>query len=404
MPAGADEGGSPVSETTKPAATPAGRSGHGARPRVVVAGMGDTGVLVATRLARSCDVVGISTRPALVSGQELGNRLTDPERWRRSYLVPYRRFRRLDRVRTVHGRISSVDLSGSTVQIEVSDGSTLVEPYDVLVIATGASNGFWRHDRVEDMREIDTELAAVAAQLDGATTIAVVGGGATGVSVADNLARRGGTTVHLFHSDDEPLPGYHPKVRRWMAAEIRNDGVVVHPGHRAVVPDGFTGDRLTTGPVEWSTGQPPFDADLTLWAVGGVRPHSSFLPAELLDSDGFVRVDEHLQVPGHPNVFALGDVAASDPLRSSARNWGYRVVVANVKARVHDGSGKVRTYEAPQYRWGSILGLQDDGLVVVQPNGTRFRIPRWLAEPLLFRLFVPRVLYGGLRSGVARSR
>ena len=42
------------------------------RPRIVVAGLGDTGVLIATRLARTCDVVGISTRPALVSGQELG--------------------------------------------------------------------------------------------------------------------------------------------------------------------------------------------------------------------------------------------------------------------------------------------------------------------------------------------
>ncbi len=376
---------------------------HGARARVVVAGMGDTGVLVATRLARTCDVVGISTRPALVSGQELGNRLTDPERWRRSYLIPYRRFRRLDRVRTLHGRITSVDLDGAEVHVEQADGAAVVEPYDVLVIATGASNGFWRHDRVEDLRTIDAELAAVVAQLDAAATIAVLGGGATGVSVADNLARRGGTEVHLFHSGDEPLPGYHPKVRRWITGELRRDGVEVHPGHRSIVPDGFAGDRLTTEPVSWSTGQPPFAADLTLWALGGVRPHTAFLPAEVLDDDGFVRVDEHLAVPGHPNVFAVGDVAASDPHRSSARNWGYRVVVANVRHLV-DGRGKrPKRYHAPEYRWGSILGLQDDGMVVVQPNGKRFKVPAWVAEPLLFRVFVARFLYGGLRPS-ARDR
>jgi len=375
---------------------------RGSRPRVVVAGMGDTGVLVATRLARSGDVVGISTRPALVSGQELGNRLTDPERWRRSYLVPYRRFRRLDRVRTIHGRITSVDLEGAEVRLERADGGTAVEPYDVLVIATGASNGFWRHDRVEDLRAIDDELAAVASQLDAAATVAVVGGGATGVSVADNLARRGGAEVHLFHSGDQPLPGYHPKVRRWITGQLLGDGVVVHPGHRAVVPEGFAGDRMTSDPVAWSTGQPPFEADLTLWAVGGVRPHSTFLPPEVLDDDGFVRVDEHLSVPGHPNVFAVGDVAASDPLRSSARNWGYRVVVANVRAHVRGGDRRLRRYRAPEYRWGSILGLQDDGLVVVQPDGRRFRVPRWAAEPLLFRLFVTGYLYGGLRPGTAR--
>lgn len=360
--------------------------------------MGDTGVLVATRLARSCDVVGISTRPALLSGQELGTRLTDPERWQRSYLVPYRRFRRLDRVRAVQGRIVSVDLDGSEVHIERADGDTSVEPYDVLVIATGASNGFWRNDRVEDLSAIDTELTAVAARLEAAATVAVVGGGATGVSVADNLARKGGTEVHLFHSGDQPLPGYHPKVREWITSRLRDDGVQVHPRHRAVVPEGFTGDRLTTDPVAWSTGQPPFQADLTLWAVGGVRPHTTFLPPEVLDDDGFVRVDEHLRVPGRRNVFAVGDVAASDPLRSSARNWGYRVVVANVRALTGTKDEELERFDAPEYRWGSVLGVQDDGFVIVQPNGRRVRVPKRVAEPLLLRVILERFLYGGLRK------
>lgn len=397
----------PPAVTGTDRATPADqpdRSDRPGPPRVVVAGLGDTGVLVATRLARSCQVVGISTRPALVSGQELGNRLTDPARWRRSYLVPYRRFRRLDRARTVHGRITSVDLDRREVRVDRPYLGIAVEPYDVLVIATGASNGFWRHDRVEDLPAIDDQLATVAARLEAAATVAVVGGGATGVSVADKLARRGGTEVHLFHSGDVPLPGYHPKVRRWIVRQLRDDGVTVHGGHRAELPEGFTGDRLTTGPVHWSTGQPPFQADLTLWAVGGVRPHSSFLPKDVLDEHGFVRVDEHLRLPGHPNVFAVGDVAASDPHRSSARNWGYRVVVANVGALVHGRSGRLRRYHAPEHRWGSVLGLQDEGLIVVQPDGRRMRIPRWLAEPLLFRGFVERYLYGGLRPGTrARS-
>ena len=368
-----------------------------ARPRVVVAGLGDTGVLMATRLARWCDVVGISTRAGLVCVQELGNRLTDLSQWRQSYLVPYRRFLKLDRVKTIHGRITSVDLDRSIVHVERASGGFALEHYDALVIATGASNGFWRHDRVQDLDAIDAELAAVAAELQSAATVAVVGGGATGVSVASNLARKGDAQVHLFHSGAEPLPGYHPKVRSWMAQELRAGGVTVHPDHRAVVPDGFTGERLTTEPIEWSTGQEPFQADLTLWAVGQMRPHTSFLPAELLDGDGFVLVDQHLRVPGHANVFAVGDVAASDPFRSSARNWGWKVVTANVRNVLRGKGGKLQRYKAPAYRWGSILGLQDDGMVVVQPDGKRFRIPRWAAEPLLFRLFVTRYLYGGLR-------
>ena len=78
----------------------------GTRPTVVVAGMGDTGVLVASNLGKGFDVVGVATRPALVSGQELGNRLARPEFWRRNNLTTFDRFRKLDRVHVVHGAIS----------------------------------------------------------------------------------------------------------------------------------------------------------------------------------------------------------------------------------------------------------------------------------------------------------
>lgn len=209
------------------------------KPTVIVAGLGDTGALIATRLTRTCNVVGISTRPALVSGQELGTRLIDLPRWRRTYLIPYRRFRKLDSVDVIHGHISNVDFNGSKISVELANGSSREVGYDYFVIATGVSNGFWRHDRVEDLATIDTELSAINAELANASTIAVVGGGATGVSVADNLARGGNASVHLFHSGDEPLPGYHPSVRRWMARQLATDGVTVHPNHRAVVPEGF---------------------------------------------------------------------------------------------------------------------------------------------------------------------
>ena len=367
------------------------------RPRVVVAGMGDAGMLVATRLGRDFDVLGVSTRPALVSGQELGTRVTDPSRWKRTYIVPYSRVRKLDRIRTIHGRVTCADLDARTVEIERADGETATEPYDVLVVSTGATNGFWRHDRVESMTEIESGLAEVASELDSASSIAVIGGGATGVNAADNLAKQRGNDVHLFYSGDAPLPGYHPKVREWIVEALRADGVTLHPGHRAELPAGFTGDRLTTGPVSWSTGQEPFAADRTLWAVGRIVPHTDFLPSAVLDESGFVQVDEFLAVRGHPEVFAVGDVAATEPNHSSARNWGWQVVIANVRHRL-GRSKRRRRFKAPKYRWGSILGVQKTGMIVAQPTGRRFRIPYRPADVLLMRLFVTKYLYGGLRS------
>jgi NADH dehydrogenase FAD-containing subunit len=132
----------------------------GRKPTVVVAGLGDTGVLVATRLSRSFNVIGVSTRPALVSGQELGTRLTDLPRWKRTYLVPYRRFRRLDAIDFIHGRITHTDLAGASVEVETAAGEQRHIDYDAFVIATGVSNGFWRHDRVDDPRSRESVLGA----------------------------------------------------------------------------------------------------------------------------------------------------------------------------------------------------------------------------------------------------
>ncbi|HMQ24570.1 MAG TPA: FAD-dependent oxidoreductase [Acidimicrobiales bacterium] len=371
--------------------------GAGRGKRVVVVGLGDTGVLVAANLPKGLDVTAVGTRPALVSGQELGNRVADPEGWRRNYLVPLRRFRRLDRVCVRHGKVAGVDLPAQTVAVETADGGEITVPYDVLVIATGVTNGFWRSDRVEDLASVEAGLGRVAGEIDAASTVAVVGGGATGVSAAYNLARRHpDKDLHLFFSGDEPLPGYHPDTRGRLARQLAKVGVELHPGHRAALPDGFTGAELTSDPIEWSTGQEPFTADVVLWAVGRVRPNTGFPPAELLDEHGFVRVDEHLQAPDHPEVFAVDDVAASDPQRSSARNWGYRVVTHNVGVAL-GGKGKQKAFVPPRYRWGSITGIQDDGLTVFQPNGKAFRVPRWAVQPLLFDLFTQRLLYRGLR-------
>ncbi|UDY34537.1 FAD-dependent oxidoreductase [Dermatobacter hominis] len=379
------------------------RSTYG-RTRVVVIGMGDTGVLVATHLGRSFDVVGVSTKPALVSGQELGTRLADPDLWRRNYLTPLDRFRRLDRVRTVHGAVKALDTDAKLVEVADAGGALVSLPYDVAVIASGTTNGFWRRSEVEDLAAVEAGITEVATSIDRASSIAIIGGGPTGVSSAYNLAkRRAGLDVHLFYAQDEPLPGYHPKTRRRLIRELAEAGVHLHPGHRASVPAGSPTDRLTTAPVEWTTGQEPFVADLVLWSIGDVQPNSGFLPREMLDEHGFVMVDEHLRVQSHRDIYAVGDVAASDPARSSARNFGYRVVVRNIR-RAERGSTKLVSFTPPKYRWGSIVGLQDDGMVIHQPNGSAFRVPRWAAQRVLMDVLNRTAIYGGVRSGRRTSR
>ncbi|MGA9492355.1 MAG: FAD-dependent oxidoreductase [Mycobacterium sp.] len=367
------------------------------RKRVVVAGLGDVGILAAMRLARHAEVVGISVKPGLVSGQELGVRLSRPRDWARDYWIPFDRFRRLDRVRIIQGALTGVDLAAKTVSGRLDDGTTFTEGYDALVVSTGVSNGFWRRPTLQSADEIGGDLGAAHDRLAAARSVIVVGGGAAAVSSAANMA----TTwpdkrIDLYFPGERALVGYHPKTWQRISGRLSDLGVGLHPGHRAAVDAGFAGDEITSGPVQWTTGQLPAAAEAVLWAVGRVQPNTDWLPAELLDEDGFVRVTPELQVPGHPGVFAAGDVAATDPLRSSARNRGDALVAGNIRAQF-DGK-PLRSYKAPGRRWGSLLGIQRNGLEVFLPTGQAFRLPSWSVQRIVMPLIVRRGMYGGVRE------
>ncbi len=365
--------------------------------RVVVAGLGDAGVLTAMKLAQHFDVVGISSKPGVVSGQELGIRLARPDDWARHYWIDFHRYRALDPVRTVHGTLTGVDLGARTVSVDTG-AATTIEPYDALVIATGVRNGFWRHPHRQSNDQIDAELHAAHVRLAAASTIAVLGGGAAAVSAAANLAAAlPRALVALYFPGDRALPQHHERVWRRVQRRLLDAGVALHPRHRAVVPEGFQCDEITSGAVQFSTGQAGAHADAVLWAIGRVRPNTKWLPGELLDEAGFVEVTDQLQVPGRPEIFAIGDVAASDPLRSSARNRADGLVAHNVRVQL-DRRGAPRRFRPAARRWGSVLGAQPDGLEVFTPTGRAFRFPAWSIERVLQPWIVKRGIYGGVRD------
>ncbi len=366
------------------------------RPRIVVAGLGDTGILSAVRLARHGDVVGISSKPELVSGQELGLRLTRPERWARDYRIALDRYRGLDRVRVVHGQLTTADLEARTVTVTMPDGSRQLEWYDVLIVATGVTNGFWRRPDLLSSEDVDAELASAHERLAKTESVIVIGGGAAAVSSAANIAVTWpDKQVDLYFPGERAIPQHHGRAWATVRKRLEAFGVGVHPNHRAVIPDGFACDEITDGPVEWSTGQPSATADAVLWAIGKVSPNTGWLPHDVLTPEGFVAVAPDLRVVGQRGVFAVGDAAATDPLRSSARNRVDRLLARNVRAHLR---GKpLRHFRPPGRRWGSVLGPQRNGLEVFAPNGRAFRFPAWTIDQVLMAWIVRRGIYRGVR-------
>lgn len=367
------------------------------KPKIVVAGLGDSGLLTAINLARHADVVGISTKPAMVSSQELGMRLARPDDWAKQYRFGFERFKLLDPVRTVHGTVTDLDLDRRIVTVKDADGVSSVEDYDVLVIATGVTNGFWRRPDVQTHDEVDDVIQSAHQTLAEANSIAIIGGGAAAVGSAANLAATWpDKQIELFFPGDGALPQHHRNVWTSVSKVLIDRGVGIKPGHRAAIPAGFDLDEITREPVEWSTGQPTTSADAVVWAVGRVRPNSEWLPRELLDDAGFVRVNAALQLPDHPEVFAIGDIAATDPLRTSARNRADKILGRNIRA--HLKGRTMKPYKSPRRRWGSVIGTQPNGLTVYAPNGKGFRFPQWSNRALLQPLIVKRGIYRGIRA------
>ena len=106
-------------------------------------------------------------------------------------------------------------------------------------------------------------------------------------------------------------------------------------------------------------------------------------------------------MPGHPKVFAVGDVAATDPLRSSARNRGDGILARNIRAGVR---GQAAAFlSRAKRRWGSVLGVQPNGLEVFTPKGQAFRFPAWSFDRVLMPVIVRWGIYRGVRDNQPTS-
>lgn len=367
------------------------------KKRVVIAGFGDAGLLVAAHLPKTYEIIGISPKPCHLSGQELGTRLTQPQVWKQNYLVPFNRYKALEGVETRHGQITEIDTDNNRVCIKSLSGELLWLDYDVLLIASGVSNGFWRTPALETQAEIDTKLASYSARLTSAQKVAIVGGGPTAVSTASNLKEQyPSIEVHLFYSQPDVLAGYHVKTQQKATNQLLEQGVHLHPKHRAVLPDGFDFTDFTCEPITWQTGQDQFKADLVLWCVGKLKPNNEFIPSSMLTDEGFVKVDSKLRVAGFDNIFSVGDIAATDPLRCSARNAGFLTAAHNIDCLLQKKDKKMKAFNAPKHRWGSIFGVQKNGMRIFTPQGIGVLVSPWWVKTVLFPFFVHKMIYKGV--------
>ena len=232
--------------------------------------------------------------------------------------------------RVVLGAVTDIDTGAR--QLELDDGTRV--SYDTLVVATGAAHSYFGNDgwatvapglkTIEDALEIRRRilLAFEAAErrpqeVAELLTFVVVGAGPTGVELAGALveiavdAMEGefdlidpsAARVILLEGGDAVLPPYPDRLQRSARRQLEDMGVEVRTGALVTQIDdhGVTlssGERIPAGTV--------------LWAAGvQASPLIGRLPVET-DRTGRALVSPDLTIPGHPEIFVLGDAALVD--------------------------------------------------------------------------------------------
>jgi NADH dehydrogenase len=223
-------------------------------------------------------------------------------------------------------------------RVILSDGAI---DYDTLVVATGSSHQYFGHDEwqkfapglktVEDAtamrRRILLAFEAAEREPDPAKrrawmTFVIVGGGATGAELAGALGEIANDTLrHNFRGIDPTqasillvegaervLPPYPPRLSEAARRMLIHLGVTIRTG--AVVTDiedrsvtiraGERSEKIPTRTVLWAAGVLGSPLGRCLFEQAGAP----------LDKAGRVIVEPDLSVPGHPEIFVIGDLAS----------------------------------------------------------------------------------------------
>lgn len=231
-------------------------------------------------------------------------------------------------VTTLLATVTDVDVPGKAVVLE--DGSRV--SYDSLILATGARHAYFGHDEweqfapglktLEDATTIRRKLLLAFEAAERETdpekrqallTFVIIGAGPTGVEMAGAIIelarvtlrgqfrsiRPGDARVVLIEGGKRVLPNFKPELSDYTLKSLRDLGVTVELG--AMV------DEVDATGVSY--GGKRLDAQNIIWAAGvEASPAAEWLGVEP-DRAGRVKVEPDLSVPGHPEIFVIGDTS-----------------------------------------------------------------------------------------------
>jgi len=244
-------------------------------------------------------------------------------------------FRRQKNVTVAMAEITGVDPESREVHLAAPESGEVVLDYDYLIVATGVSQSYFGHDEfapyapalktIEDATAMRAavlgaferaELQAEPGKSPELLTFVLVGAGPTGVEMAGALAELARATlaedfrridprrsrIVLLEAGPRILPTFHASLAAKVLRRLERMGIEVRCGKAVELVDEegvqVGGERIDAGVVLWTAGVKPSPAAAWLGAA--------------TDRAGRVKVEADLSLPGRPEVFVVGDVAARE--------------------------------------------------------------------------------------------
>jgi NADH:quinone reductase (non-electrogenic) len=337
--------------------------------------------------------------------------------------------RKYPNVRVELAEVSGFDLDRRVVHAIGVPGVALEVPYDSLIVAAGAGQSYFGHDEfalfAPGMKTIDDalelrrrilgafEMAEVATDLDERRewlTIVVVGAGPTGVEIAGQvreLATRSlrgefrafdasSVRVLLIDGGKEPLATFGDHLSEAGARELRSLGVELKMDSHVTNVDNLGVD------VETSSGTERVAARTVVWAAGVEASPLARMLAEAtgaeVDRAGRIAALPDLTLPGHPEIFVVGDMVTLDELPGVAEvaMQGGLHAANTIKRRLHGDNRALR------YRYRDLGSVATIGRFRAVCSVGRLRLsglPAWFVW-----MFVHLAFLNGFGSRFATMR
>jgi NADH dehydrogenase FAD-containing subunit len=338
--------------------------------RVVVVGGGYGGVAAAKALDEFAEVLLVEPRDQFVHNVAALRALVAPS-WLPKIFFPYDHL--LANGRIVRDRAVEVDAG----RVALASGGHIA--CDFVVVATGSRYPFPAKTETDDTAAAIERIRSAHDALVVARRVLILGAGPVGIELAGEIAavwpEKQLTIVDL--APDVLAGDFADALRVELRRQLTERGVEL-----------LLDTTLSEEPPTSAGSAGPFTVVTTegrelgadIWfRCHGVRPSSECLGLTLHAAqrpDGFVEVNEHLQLAGQETVFALGDVAAAGVKMASRAVAQAQVVAANIQALVN--GGELQIYEP--YPPAIVIPLGPEGGAGQLPGQQELAGPEVAAE------------------------